>query len=167
MQTVAVYPGTFDPVTFGHLDIITRGTRLFDRLIVGVAVNLEKKRLFSLEQRLEFLQESVSHLPGVEVCRLEGLLVDFADRVGATAVLRGLRAVSDFEYEFQMAAMNRKLNAQMETIFLMSSESTTFISSRLVKEIAMMGGDVGPFVPIGVAAALTAKSQHFKEEQLL
>ncbi|MBF0368421.1 MAG: pantetheine-phosphate adenylyltransferase [Magnetococcales bacterium] len=154
MKKTAVYPGTFDPVTLGHLDVIARGARLFDRLLVAVADNTGKNTLFTADERIAFLEESVAGIPGVEVCRMRGLLVKFVDEIGACAVLRGLRAVSDFEYEFQMAAMNRKLNSKVETVFLMSGESTTFISSRLVKEIASMGGDVQPFVPVGLPEAL-------------
>lgn len=154
MKTTAVYPGTFDPVTLGHLDIIRRGAALFDRLVVAVAVNIDKKRLFPAADRIGFLERETAGLPGVEVCAMNGLLVDFAKEIGAVAILRGLRAVSDFEYEFQMAAMNRKLRPDVETVFLMSGESTTFISSRLVKEIAGMGGDVRPFVPPSVIPEL-------------
>lgn len=147
MKKAAVYPGTFDPVTLGHLDIIKRGANLFDRLIVAVAINVDKKSLFSVAERIHFLKECTQHIDSVEICEMDGLLVHFASQINAGFILRGLRAVSDFEYEFQMAAMNRKLNPMVETVFLMSGESTTFISSRLVKEIAGMGGDVGPFVP--------------------
>ncbi|MBF0400352.1 MAG: pantetheine-phosphate adenylyltransferase [Magnetococcales bacterium] len=154
MQRVAVYPGTFDPVTLGHADVIQRGATLFDRLIVAVATNPAKQSLFSIQDRVEFLQKQTSGMVKVEVCHMDGLLVDFAVQHNAGFILRGLRAVSDFEYEFQMAAMNRKLNAHLETVFLMSGESTTFISSRLIKEIASMGGDVSPFVPPWVVAAL-------------
>lgn len=154
MSRVAVYPGTFDPVTLGHVDIIVRGSKLFDRLLVAVAQNTDKIPLFSLEERLEQLNRSVGHLPGVQVCPLDGLLVTFARQWGVNAVLRGLRAVSDFEYEFQMASMNRQLAPEIETVFLVSGESTMFISSRLVKEIAAMGGDVSPFLPAPVAREL-------------
>lgn len=154
MQNVAVYPGTFDPVTLGHVDVIQRGASLFDHLIVAVATNTAKQSLFSVQERMRFLEQQTDPLDKVEVCAMDGLLVDFAVARNAGFILRGLRAISDFEYEFQMAAMNRKLNANVETVFLMSGESTTFISSRLVKEIASMGGDVGPFVPAWVVPAL-------------
>lgn len=157
MNKIAIYPGTFDPVTLGHMDIIQRGAGLFDRLIVAVAVNIEKSTLFDAQERIGFLEEGIQGLANVEVQRMDGLLVDFASSVGATALLRGLRAVSDFEYEFQMAGMNRKLNAQVETIFLMAGESTTFLSSRLIKEVAAVGGDITPFVPAVVVPALQAK----------
>lgn len=154
MERVAVYPGTFDPVTLGHVDIVTRGSKLFTRLLVAVADNTAKTPLFPLADRMRLLRESVGHLEGVEVCRLDGLLVEFARQQKATAVLRGLRAVSDFEYEFQLASMNRQLAPEVEMVYLMSGESTMFISSRLVKEVAAMGGDVAPFVPARVAQEL-------------
>lgn len=154
MTRTAIYAGSFDPLTLGHMDIITRGARLFDRLIVAVAVNIGKNSLFSGEERARFLRECVNGMNGVEILCMEGLLVNFARQMNATTILRGLRAVSDFEYEFQMAAMNRKLAPEVETVFLMSGESTTFVSSRLVKEIAAMGGDLSAFVPPSVIPAL-------------
>lgn len=154
MKKIAVYPGSFDPVTLGHMDIIKRGADLFDRLLVAVAINTAKKSLFTVKNRIQLLEEETRTIPSVEVCTMDGLLVDFVRQKQAGFILRGLRAVSDFEYEFQMAAMNRKLNGAVETVFLMSSESTTFISSRLVKEIAGMGGDVSPFVPSCVVPGL-------------
>ncbi|MBF0341339.1 MAG: pantetheine-phosphate adenylyltransferase [Magnetococcales bacterium] len=154
MNRIAVYPGTFDPVTFGHLDIIRRGALLVDRLVVAVAVNTEKQFLFTTQERIRFLEEAVSPFPGVEVCQMDGLLVNFVRELGADFVLRGLRAVSDFEYEFQMAGMNRKLSPEVETIFLVSGEETMFLSSRLVKEIAGMGGDVSRFTPACVIPEL-------------
>ena len=154
MQKVAVYPGTFDPVTLGHVDVIQRGAALFDHLIVAVATNTAKQSLFSVEERMHFLEQQTRDNRKVEVCAMNGLLVNFVVARGAGFSLRGLRAISDFEYEFQMAAMNRKLNADVETLFLMAGESTTFISSRLVKEIASMGGDVSPFVPAWIVPKL-------------
>ncbi|MBF0626757.1 MAG: pantetheine-phosphate adenylyltransferase [Magnetococcales bacterium] len=154
MNRIAVYPGTFDPVTFGHLDIIRRGALLVDRLVVAVAVNTEKQFLFTTQERIDFLRAAVKNIPGVEVCQMDGLLVHFVEQLGAHFVLRGLRAVSDFEYEFQMAGMNRKLNADVETVFLVSGEETLFLSSRLVKEIAGMGGDVSRFTPADVIPEL-------------
>ncbi|MBF0160512.1 MAG: pantetheine-phosphate adenylyltransferase [Magnetococcales bacterium] len=158
-MAVAVYPGTFDPLTLGHLDVIQRSAALFDRLVVGVAVNIEKKALFSAQERVRLIHDAVVHLPNVTVGCIEGLLVDYVRQQGARAIVRGLRAMSDFENELQMAAMNRKLDGAIETVFLMASETTTFISSRLVKEIARMGGDVTPFVPTNVIAQLTERMQ--------
>ncbi|MBF0126665.1 MAG: pantetheine-phosphate adenylyltransferase [Magnetococcales bacterium] len=154
MHRIAVYPGMFDPVTFGHLDMIRRGASLVDRLVVAVAVNTEKHSLFTTQERIGFIREVTDTIPGVEVCQMDGLLVDFVKTLGAHTVLRGLRAVSDFEYEFQMAGMNRKLSPDLETIFLVSGEETQFLSSRLVKEIAGMGGDVSRFTPPGVIPEL-------------
>jgi pantetheine-phosphate adenylyltransferase len=153
----AIYPGSFDPVTNGHLDVIDRARKLFDEVIVAVAHNDQKQPLFTLEERLELLQGTIGKLDNVEIAPLDGLLVDFALARKATAVIRGLRAVSDFEFEFQMALMNRKLEATVETIFLMPKEEYTYLSSRIVKEIARLGGDVGEFLPAQVAAALRAK----------
>lgn len=143
----AIYPGSFDPVTNGHLDVIERARKLFDEVIVAVAHNDQKKPLFSLEERLELLREVAGSLEGVKIAPLDGLLVEFAVQEKAQAVVRGLRAVSDFEFEFQMALMNRKLEGSVETIFLMPKEEYTYLSSRIVKEIARLGGDVGAFVP--------------------
>jgi pantetheine-phosphate adenylyltransferase len=154
---IAVYPGTFDPVTLGHIDVITRGAALFDKVVVAVAINISKNSLFTASERVEFLQEATKDLDNVEVCQMDGLLVTFIDEIGACTILRGLRAISDFEVEFQMAAMNRKLDTKAETVFLMASESTTFISSRLVKEVAGMGGKIDRFVPACVISPLNAR----------
>lgn len=153
----AIYPGSFDPVTNGHLDVIERARKLFDEVIVAVAHNDQKNPLFSLEERLDLLQATIGKLRNVEIAPLAGLLVDFAVGRKATAVIRGLRAISDFEFEFQMALMNRKLDATVETIFLMPKEEYTYLSSRIVKEIARLGGDVKGFVPAPVARALQRK----------
>ncbi|HKP02000.1 MAG TPA: pantetheine-phosphate adenylyltransferase [Chthoniobacterales bacterium] len=153
----AIYPGSFDPVTNGHLDVIERARKLFDEVIVAVAHNDQKNPLFNLQERLDLLQATVGRLKNVEIAPLDGLLVDFAMARKATAVIRGLRAISDFEFEFQMALMNRKLNAKVETIFLMPKEEYTYLSSRIVKEIARLGGDVSGFVPPAVAKVLGAK----------
>jgi pantetheine-phosphate adenylyltransferase len=158
-QRIAIYPGTFDPVTNGHLDIIGRGAQLVDRLIVAVAVNAGKGPLFELEDRVDLLQEEIRHLPEAIAARIEvrpfrSLLMRFAEECGAGLILRGLRAVSDFEYEFQMAGMNHRLNPAIETVFLMASETHQFISSRFVKEIARLGGDVGSFVSPRVVARM-------------
>jgi pantetheine-phosphate adenylyltransferase len=153
----AIYPGSFDPVTNGHLDVVERARKLFDQVIVAVAHNEEKQPLFSLNERLELLRETVGQIDNVKISQFEGLLVEFAIQQQASAVIRGLRAVSDFEFEFQMALMNRKLKDAVETIFLMPKEEYTYLSSRLVKEIARLGGDVSKFVPRVVAAALGKK----------
>jgi pantetheine-phosphate adenylyltransferase len=149
---VGVYPGTFDPVTNGHLDIIDRAARILDRLVVGVATNAGKGPLFPLEERVELVRAETAPIAArtgaeVEVVPFEGLLIGFARQVGAGVVIRGLRAVSDFDYEFQMAGMNHRLDPGVETVFLMASETHQFISSRFVKEIARLGGDVATFVP--------------------
>ena len=156
MRTV-IYPGSFDPFTHGHLDLVQRAARLFDQVIVAVAENEAKSPLFSRQERLEFVRQSTGDLPNVQVESFSGLLVDYVERRGGQAVIRGLRAVSDFEFEFQLALMNRKLNERVETIFMMPKETYTFLSSRLVKEIARLGGDVSPFVPPDVAQALRRK----------
>ena len=153
----AIYPGSFDPITNGHLDVIERASRLFDEVIVAVAHNVEKQPLFTLEERLEILRNIIGQRANVRIGQFNGLLVDFALAEEATAVIRGLRAVSDFEFEFQMALMNRKLQGSVETIFLMPKEEYTYLSSRLVKEIARLGGDVSKFVPADVARALQQK----------
>jgi pantetheine-phosphate adenylyltransferase len=153
----AIYPGSFDPVTNGHLDVIERAQKLFDEVVVAVAHNDEKQPLFSLDERLHLLRETAGKIKQVRIARFQGLLVDFARKQKAQAVIRGLRAVSDFEFEFQMALMNRKLNAGVETIFLMPKADYTYLSSRIVKEIARLGGDVSGFVPLCVARALARK----------
>ena len=153
----AIYPGSFDPVTNGHLDIIERARKLFDEVIVAVAHNDEKQPLLSLEERLDLLRETAGKIDNVRIAQFKGLLVEFARAEKAGAVIRGLRAVSDFEFEFQMALMNRKLDAGVETIFLMPKEEYTYLSSRIVKEIARLGGDVSGFVPPAVASTLSKK----------
>ena len=153
----AIYPGSFDPVTNGHLDVVERARKLFDEVIVAVAHNDEKEPLFSLEERLDLLQQTVGKIDNIQISQFDGLLIEFALEQNATAVIRGLRAVSDFEFEFQMALMNRKLRDSVETIFLMPKEEYTYLSSRLVKEIARLGGDVSKFVPSVVATALGKK----------
>ena len=153
----AIYPGSFDPVTNGHLDVVERARKLFDEVIVAVADNDEKSPLFTLEERLDLLRQTLGKIDTVRITHFTGLLVDFARKQEATAVIRGLRAISDFEFEFQMALMNRKLEAAVETIFLMPKEDYTYLSSRIVKEIARLGGDVSKFVAAPVAKALAAK----------
>lgn len=154
---IAVYPGSFDPVTYGHIDVIERAVRVFGRLVVAVAHNLEKEPRFTVEQRVEMLQKTTNGIPGVEVDQFRGLLVDYARRRGATVIVRGLRALSDFEYEFQMALTNRKICSDVETLFLMPSEQYSCISSRMIKEIAALGGDVSAFVPDVVTQMLKTK----------
>ena len=147
MQVTAIYPGTFDPITNGHLDIIERGVRLFDRLIVALLRNAEKQPLLPLAERQEIVRAVVARFPGVTVETFDGLLVDYCRARGARAIVRGLRALSDFEYEFQMALMNRRLEPGVETVFMMPSEAYSYVSSRLVKEVARLGGDVSGLVP--------------------
>jgi pantetheine-phosphate adenylyltransferase len=154
---VAIYPGSFDPLTNGHLDVVQRATKLFDRVIVAVAKSDSKQPLFTLEERVEMVAAAIQHLSNVEADSFEGLLVEYAQRRSAQAVVRGLRAVSDFEFEFQLALMNRKLNEGIETIFMMPKDTYTFLSSRIVKEIALLGGNVSPFVPGHVRTALERK----------
>jgi len=153
----AIYPGSFDPVTNGHLDLVQRAAKLFDRVIVAVAVNDGKKPLFTLAERMEMVRASLKAYPKTEVDSFDGLLVDYVEKRGGQAIIRGLRAVSDFEFEFQLALMNRKLNERVETIFMMPKDTYTFLSSRIVKEIARLGGDVRCFVPEPVRLALAAK----------
>jgi len=157
-KVVAIYPGTFDPVTYGHLDLIQRSLRIFDELIVGVLVNREKTPpLFTVEERLEMLRETTSAHENVRLEQFDGLLVDFAERMNADAVLRGIRAISDYEYEMQMVWMNRKLNPKFETIFMMPSAAYSYLSSRLVRQIASYGGSVKNLVPPAIEERLLAK----------
>ena len=147
MTRIAVYPGSFDPITNGHLDIIRRGTRLFDRVIVAILENEEKAPLFPLDERIEMIREVTSDLPSVEIQSFSGLLVNFVRKVDAAAVVRGIRAVSDFEYEFQMALMNRELAPDAETIFMMPAVEYSYVSSRLIKEVFRLGGEIDRLVP--------------------
>ena len=157
MPTLAVYPGSFDPLTNGHVDIILRGARLFDRIIVGMLVNAEKAPLFSMEERVEIARAVFRDQPNVEVDTFDGLLVDYVARRKAQVIVRGLRAVSDFEFEFQMALMNQRLNPQIETVFMMPAEQYTYISSRLIKEVFALGGRVQGLVPELVEDRLRGK----------
>jgi len=153
----AIYPGSFDPITNGHLDVIQRAAKLFDEVVVAVAFNEQKTSLFPVDERVALIQHASATVPNIRIERFDGLLVDFARQQQASAVVRGLRAISDFEFEFQMALMNRKLEPEIETIFMMPAEKYTYISSRIVKEIARLGGDVTAFVPTSVAEALQAR----------
>jgi pantetheine-phosphate adenylyltransferase len=155
--SLAVYPGTFDPITNGHVDILRRSLKIFDRVVVALAENVRKTPLFTLAERRTFIAEALDRDPRLEVDAFQGLLADYCRRRGATVVVRGLRALADFEYEFQLAHMNRHLAPDVETMFLMTGEESFYVSSSLVKEVALMGGDVSRMVPPGVAAALSVK----------
>jgi len=162
MERIGLYPGTFDPITHGHLDIIRRAVKLVDRLVIGVAINRDKGPLFSLDDRVAMVTRETAPLGGdgrakIVVQPFEGLLMHFAQHVGAQIIIRGLRAVSDFEYEFQMVAMNQRLDPEIETVFLMADPAHQAVSSRLVKEIARLGGDVTPFVPKNIVSELTTR----------
>ena len=154
---IGVYPGTFDPITLGHMDIIARGAKLVDKLIIGVATNPSKSPLFSLEERVAHVRRETAHIGNVEVVSFDALLMHFAEQQGASVIVRGLRAVADFEYEFQMAGMNQQLNADIETVFLMADVALQPIASRLVKEIATYGGAIDKFVSASIAAEVQAR----------
>ena len=154
---IAIYPGSFDPLTNGHLDVAQRAAKLFDRVIVAIAENDSKHPLFTLAERVAMVKKATAHLPNVQTDSFDGLLVDYVAERKAKAIVRGLRAVSDFEFEFQLALMNRKLDENIETIFMMPKDTYTFLSSRIVKEIARLGGDVRSFVPPNVQSALIKK----------
>lgn len=154
---IALYAGTFDPITFGHIDVIRRAADIFDRVIVTLAINSSKQTLFSVEERRAHVEEAVKSIPHVEVSESRGLLVDFAKRHNAVAIIRGLRAISDFDYEFQMALTNRKLDEGIATVFLMPHESFAYLNSSIVREVARLGGNVNSFVPEFVARALKEK----------
>ena len=157
MSTLAVYPGSFDPLTNGHVDIISRGARLFDRIIVAILVNAEKSPLFTMDERVEITRSVFKTHSNVEVDTFDGLLVDYVERRDAQVIVRGLRAVSDFEFEFQMALMNQRLNSRIETVFMMPAEQYTYISSRLIKEVFKLGGRVNGLVPELVEQRLREK----------
>lgn len=157
MKRIAIYPGSFDPLTNGHLDVVQRAAKLFDRVIVAVAQNDSKHPFFTLSERVALVKKAVAHLSNVETDSFDGLLVEYVAARKARAIVRGLRAVSDFEFEFQLALMNRKLDENIETIFMMPKDTYTFLSSRIVKEIARLGGDVRAFVPPNVQTALQKK----------
>ena len=161
---IAIYPGSFDPITNGHLDLIQRGSRLFDRLIVSILRNENKEPLFSVEERIEMLREVAAPYPNVEVDSFEGLLVDYAADHAATAILRGIRAISDYEYELQMALMNRRLRPEIETVFMMSNEAYSFISSRMVKEVFSLGGNISGLAPPPVEARMRGRFFQIKHK---
>jgi len=156
-ERIGVYPGTFDPITLGHLDIIRRGVHLVDRLVIGVTTNPSKEPMFTVDERMQMVRREVADVPGVTVVEFDSLLMDFAESQGAALILRGLRAVADFEYEYQMAGMNQQLNDRIETVFLMADVSLQPIASRLVKEIARYGGAIDKFVTPAVAADVAEK----------
>jgi len=157
MPKVAVYPGSFDPPTNGHLDVLERASKLAGTLYVAVAVSMTKHPLFTPNERVELLEQITAGMPNVKVDRFDGLLVDYAKQMGASAIFRGLRAVSDFEYEFQMALTNRRLNPDIETLFLMPSQDYSYLSSNMIKEVGLLGGDLSPFVPPQVAQLMKEK----------
>jgi pantetheine-phosphate adenylyltransferase len=156
-EKIAIYPGTFDPITLGHLDIVQRASNLFDRVIITLAINSNKTPLFSKEERLEFIRDAVINIPNVTVDSFEGMLINFAEKKGAIAVIRGLRAISDFEFEFQLALMNRKQNPDITTVFLMPNEKYTYLNSTIIREVARFGGDVNSFITPLVAEKLKEK----------
>ena len=158
MKTI-VYPGTFDPITNGHIDLVERASKLFGKVVIGIASNRQKSPLFTIEERIQLAKECLKHIPNVEIYGFNCLLVDFVEQCNADAIMRGLRAVSDFEYEFQMANMNRALSPEIESIFLTPSEKFSYISSSLVREISSLKGDVSQFVPANVAEALADRLQ--------
>ena len=157
-ERMAVYPGSFDPLTNGHVDIILRGARIFDRIVVAILENVEKTPLFKLEERIEIAREVFKKHPNVEVDEFGGLLVDYVEQRGADVIVRGLRAISDFEYELQMALMNHRLNSEVETVFMMPTEPYTYVSSKLVKEVVTLGGSVSGLVPEIVESRLRKKN---------
>ncbi|MGA2625401.1 MAG: pantetheine-phosphate adenylyltransferase [Bacteroidota bacterium] len=165
MKRTAIYPGTFDPITYGHIDVVERAVEIFDTVIVAVAHNPTKKPLFTTQERLKLLRDTLGKYENVKVDQFEGLLVDYARKKKATAIVRGLRAISDFEYEFQMALMNRKLAEHITTVFLMPHEKYTYLNSSLVREIVLLGGDVSEFVPPNVGKALAQKVQSIGKQR--
>ena len=163
-MNIAIYPGSFDPITRGHLDIITRGSKIYDKLIVAVLVNVDKKCLFSIEERVELIKKVTRNLKNVEVLSFDGLLVDFARLNNSKVILKGLRTMSDFEYEFQMALMNSKLDSEIETVFMMTSSAYSYVSSSAVKQVAKFGGSIEGFVPEELIEEFTNKFNVKREE---
>jgi len=159
MKTI-VYPGTFDPITNGHIDLVERAARLFDKVVIGIASSQRKSPLFSIDERIQLASDALAHVPNIEIRGFDYLLVNFVNECGADAIMRGLRAVSDFEYEFQLANMNRALSPEVESIFLTPAERFSYISSSLVREISSLDGDVSKFVPTNVVEALSNKFNH-------
>ncbi|MBT6106926.1 pantetheine-phosphate adenylyltransferase [SAR92 clade bacterium H231] len=159
MKTI-VYPGTFDPITNGHIDLVERAARLFDKVVIGIASSQRKSPLFSIDERIQLASDALAHVPNIEIRGFDYLLVNFVNDCGADAIMRGLRAVSDFEYEFQLANMNRALSPEVESIFLTPAERFSYISSSLVREISSLDGDVSKFVPTNVVEALSNKFNH-------
>ncbi len=159
MCVIAVYPGSFDPITYGHIDIIERGSKLFDKVVVAILINPNKTPLFTVEERLEMIKKSLIHLPQdkIQISSFSGLLVDYVKKINAKAILRGIRAISDFEYEFQMALTNRRLLKKVDTVFMMPDERYSYLSANLVREIASFGGDISHFVPPHVEKKLKEK----------
>ncbi len=157
MTKIAIYPGTFDPITLGHLDIVERASKLFDKVIITLAINTKKQPLFSKEERIEFITDAVKKMPNVEIESFEGLLVHYAEKINANAIIRGLRAVTDFEFEFQLALMNRKQNDDITTVFLMPHEKYTYLNSTIIREVARFGGNVDDFITPLVAKRLKEK----------
>jgi|SRR6516225_262695 pantetheine-phosphate adenylyltransferase len=160
MSVKALYPGTFDPPTNGHVDLIQRGSKLFDHLLVAVLINLDKNPLFNVQERVEMLKEITADIPNVSVSTFHGLMVDFARQEGCSAVMRGIRAISDYEYEFQMALMNRRLAPEVETVFLQPAGRYSFVSSRMLKEVSSLGGDVTGLLPPAVLKKVRARLNH-------
>ncbi|MCD6375550.1 MAG: pantetheine-phosphate adenylyltransferase [Caldisericaceae bacterium] len=156
-KKIAIYPGTFDPITLGHIDIIERSSKLFDEIIVTLAINPAKKPLFDVHERMEMIEDAVKDFPNVQVEKFDGLVVDFAKRMNATVIIRGLRAITDFEYEFQMALMNRQLSEDITTVFLMPHEKFTYLNSTIIKNVANFGGDIEKFVTKFVERKLIEK----------
>lgn len=159
-MTIAIYPGSFDPVTYGHLDIIRRASEVFDKVIIGVLINHSKKPLFSVEERVEMIKKTTGDIPNIEVVSFGGLLVDFCERMGVNVIVRGIRAVSDFEYELMMAQTNKQLSSNIETMFLATNSKYSFLSSSTVRELALFDGDISQFVPPEVCNKIHEKNIH-------